>query len=83
MADMHAPLKWDMPPRSPQRMRADPAAAEDSAQSNAKEKSSREPFRWPTPPYASYPAPTEQTETLPCQLLRGTDLKITMGLPGE
>ena len=34
-------------------------------------KGSREAFLWPTPPYASYPAPTEQTETLPCQIITG------------
>ncbi len=79
MADMHAPLDWDMPPRSPQRMRADPAAAERPVSGNGKEKSSREAFRWPTPPYASYPAPTEQTETLPCQVLSGAELKLASG----
>jgi type II secretory ATPase GspE/PulE/Tfp pilus assembly ATPase PilB-like protein len=79
MADMHAPLNWDMPARSTQRMRADTAAAEVPGSSGVKEKSSREAFRWPTPPLASYPAPTEQTETLPCQILSGPDLRIISG----
>ena len=39
----------------------------------ANEKGSREAFHWPTPPFASYPAPSEQTETLPCQLMTGSD----------
>src|SRR5450755_3485329 len=79
MADMLAPLNWDMPARSPQRMRADPAAADAPAGTAVKDKGSRETFRWPTPPYASYPAPTEQTETLPCQVITGADLKVTSG----
>ncbi|MEO8922417.1 MAG: ATPase, T2SS/T4P/T4SS family [Caldimonas sp.] len=79
MADMLAPLTWDMPARSSQRLRADPAAAETSTSTGAKDKGSREAFRWPTPPYASYPAPTEQTETLPCQVVIGADLKVTSG----
>ena len=78
MADMHAPLNWDMPAHPPQRQRAD-AAVEAPAATGAKDKASREAFRWPTPPYASYPAPTEQTETLPCQILTGAELKLTSG----
>jgi type II secretory ATPase GspE/PulE/Tfp pilus assembly ATPase PilB-like protein len=79
MADMLAPLTWDMPARSAQRLRADPATPDAPTASGVKEKGSRETFRWPTPPYASYPAPTEQTETLPCQVITGADLKITSG----
>jgi type II secretory ATPase GspE/PulE/Tfp pilus assembly ATPase PilB-like protein len=79
MSDMLAPLTWDMPARPPQRLRADPAAAEAPAATGAKDKGSREAFLWPTPPYASYPAPTEQTETLPCQIVTGADLKVTSG----
>src|SRR5205814_1123863 len=45
----------------------------------ANEKASRAGFLWPTPPYAGYPAPAEQTETLPCQILAGPDLKLVSG----
>ncbi|HSC65844.1 MAG TPA: pilus assembly protein PilB, partial [Caldimonas sp.] len=59
MADLSTPLNW----------KAQPGAAAAAAESPAKEKGSRDAFLWPTPPYASYPAPTEQTETLPCQIV--------------
>ena len=78
MADMLAPLKWDMPARVPQREQSvvSPATRTAAAPSDvAKEKANREGFMWPTPPYASYPAATEQTETLPCQIMTGPELK--------
>ena len=65
MADLSTPLNWKAQPGPARATGAAPAAAE----SPAKEKGSRDAFLWPTPPYASYPAPTEQTETLPCQIL--------------
>src|SRR5436190_22528035 len=65
MADLSTPLNWKSPPGPPRATGAVPAADE----TPAKEKGSRDAFLWPTPPYASYPAPTEQTETLPCQIL--------------
>jgi len=67
MADLSTPLSWKAPARTPG---AEPADA-DSA---AKEKGNRNVFLWPTPPYASYPAPTEQTETLPCHILVRAEL---------
>ena len=75
MADLSSPRSWKaetLPARG-----RDAAAAASTAP--AKEKASRNAFLWPTPPYASYPAPTEQTETLPCQILAGTDLKLIAG----
>ncbi len=42
------------------------------------EKLSREPFAWPTPPYASYPLATPQTDPLPCEIL-GVNDKRTNG----
>jgi hypothetical protein len=63
MADMLAPLNWDMP--RTKRPPADTPTGRRPAANVAKEKASREPFKWPTPPFASYPAPSEQTETLP------------------
>ena len=55
--------------------RARAGAAPAAAVSAAKEKGNRNVFLWPTPPYASYPAPSEQTETLPCQILVRAELK--------
>jgi len=75
MADMLAPLNWDMPAPPPRA--AATAAATAPSTSSVKEKASREAFKWPTPPFASYPAPTEQTETLPCQIVTGAELKVT------
>src|SRR5215212_11645452 len=76
MADMSTPTKWDKPDRPPRRHASSAEIAADAA---SHEKGSRQAFLWPTPPYASYPAPTEQTETLPCQLLTGpqADRKFT------
>jgi type II secretory ATPase GspE/PulE/Tfp pilus assembly ATPase PilB-like protein len=74
MADMLAPLNWDVPP--PRRPPADAPTGGSSA-APLKEKASREAFKWPTPPYASYPAPSEQTETLPCQVVTGAEFKVT------
>ena len=84
MADPLAPLTWDMPLRSKPREAdasrpAQPAAVNDAAAGNGKEKASRAAFMWPTPPFAAYPAPTEQTETLPCQIVTGQELKLTSG----
>jgi type II secretory ATPase GspE/PulE/Tfp pilus assembly ATPase PilB-like protein len=77
MADMLAPLNWDMPARPPLRGRADSPAADAPPSTSTTEKGSREAFKWPTPPFASYPAPSEQTETLPCQIVTGAALKVS------
>jgi len=76
MADMSTPTKWDKPERPPRRHAS---SAELAAAAASHEKGSRQAFLWPTPPYASYPSPTEQTETLPCQLMTGlqADRKFT------
>ncbi len=74
MTDLSTPLKWDASGQPPSRH----AAAASNA-GPAKDKGHREAFFWPTPPYASYPAPSEQTETLPCQLVTGAELKATSG----
>src|SRR5687768_5737820 len=71
MADMTTPMRWDKTGRAPRRHASSSEAAGGAGTAN--EKGSREPFRWPTPPFASYPAPSEQTETLPCQLMTGTE----------
>jgi len=73
MNDRLAPLDWHTPTRHGA---TSPTTARDSG---AKEKGSRAAFLWPTPPFACYPAPTEQTETLPCQIVTGPTLKTTSG----
>ncbi len=72
MADLSTPLSWKAQPGPARAAGAAPAADV----STSKEKGSRDVFMWPTPPYASYPAPSEQTETLPCQILVGAELKL-------
>ena len=72
MADLSTPLSWKAQPTPARAAGAAPAADATSS----KEKGSRDVFMWPTPPYASYPSATEQTETLPCQILAGPDLKL-------
>ena len=70
MADLSTPFSWDIPAPAPQRpVRAAPADA--APPPPGKDKGSSASFLWPTPPYASYPAPSEQTETVPCQITSG------------
>ena len=71
MADLSTPRGWKVQPTPARAAGAAPAAET----TTVKEKGSRNAFLWPTPPYASYPAASEQTETLPCQILLGDDLK--------
>jgi len=71
MADMLTPMKWDKTGRAPRRHGSSDESAVGAGAAN--EKGSREAFHWPTPPFASYPVPSEQTETLPCQLMTGSE----------
>jgi type II secretory ATPase GspE/PulE/Tfp pilus assembly ATPase PilB-like protein len=75
MPDLNAPLAWDASARP-----AGAAAVVHTHSPTAgKDKAKGDVFLWPTPPFASYPKPTEQTETLPCQLVTGPDNKVTAG----
>ncbi len=56
MADDTATAEWAMT--------TIPAAFEPEV-----EKATEEAFRWPTPPFATYPEPTEQTEPLACDVV--------------
>ncbi|HUP08308.1 MAG TPA: ATPase, T2SS/T4P/T4SS family, partial [Caldimonas sp.] len=67
MADLSQPLSWDTPEHPPARLAR--ARREREGERGGKDKAAREVFRWPTPPFASYPAASEQTETLPCQVM--------------
>src|SRR6202008_4018120 len=66
MAEMLTPLEWDAPR---------PAAA--TAADAGADKLPREEFRWPTPPYASYPIATPQTDPLPCEIVGLNDKRMT------
>jgi type II secretory ATPase GspE/PulE/Tfp pilus assembly ATPase PilB-like protein len=63
MADMLTPLEWDLPT--------------DSTKARSADKLSSEAFRWPTPPYASYPEAAVQTDPLPCQIVGLNDKQMT------
>lgn len=41
------------------------------------DKPASESFRWPTPPYASYPVATPQTDPLPCEIVGRNDHKMS------
>ena len=51
------------------------------------EKLARPAFCWPTPPYASYPVATPQTDPLPCRIVglndKSTDGRLTFFVPEE
>jgi len=66
MAEMLTPLEWEPPPMP---LRAGASAADD--------KLGREPFRWPTPPYASYPGGAPQVDPLPCEIVGRNDARMT------
>ena len=95
MADMLSPLEWDMglEPTTQPRSRA-PAALPVPTESppprprvDVPDKLSREPFRWPTPPYASYPPASPQTDPLPCEIVGLNDNttrgRLTFFVPDE
>ena len=77
MTDLSAPLEWHLPDGK--------AAA--AALHTEPDKVSREAFRWPTPPFASYPAPTPQTDPLPCEIVglndKQTSGRLTFFVPEE
>jgi type II secretory ATPase GspE/PulE/Tfp pilus assembly ATPase PilB-like protein len=72
MTDLSMPLQW--PPAAP-------------AGADAHEKAQAEAFRWPTPPYPSYPGPIEQHASEPCEIegLNGNVMqgRLTFFLPEE
>ncbi len=67
MTDLSAPLEWHLPGG---------AGAAASARREP-DKVARDVFAWPTPPFASYPAPTPQTDPLPCEILGLNDKQTT------
>ncbi len=65
MAEMLSPLTWT-PPDS---------RGDETADSPAK--LGREAFHWPTPPYATYPAPLALTQPVACQIVGTNDKRMT------
>ena len=65
MAEMLTPLEWD------------PAQRGGSGTSTTgADKIGREEFCWPAPPFACYPAPTPQTDPLPCEIVGLNDKRM-------
>ena len=71
MTDLSIPLEWEPIPtaRAGSRIAALPTVAVDKVASA--------PFCWPTPPYASYPVATPQTDPLPCEIVGLNDKRTT------
>jgi type II secretory ATPase GspE/PulE/Tfp pilus assembly ATPase PilB-like protein len=80
MSDLSTPLEWELAPKTPAPA---PAAAPATPAGKgatvplAEAKTRREAFRWPMPPFASYPAPSEQNEPLPCQIVGRNDKRMS------
>ncbi len=66
MADMSIPLDCDLS-----------LAAGGGADPGFATKAQREPFCWPTPPYASYPVATPQTDPEPCEIVGLNNVRTT------
>jgi type II secretory ATPase GspE/PulE/Tfp pilus assembly ATPase PilB-like protein len=80
MADMLSPLEWDLGLEPAARPRPQAAAAipvPPAPRPDVPDRLSREPFQWPTPPYASYPSATPQTDPMPCEIVGLNDHTIT------
>ena len=76
MANMSTPLECDLR-----------LAASGGADAASADKAHREPFSWPTPPYASYPIATPLTDPLPCEIVGlntvRTSGRLTFFVPEE
>ena len=93
MADMSTPLDWNLTleaaPAAKTRKRAAPtvAAVPIGPRTEFADKLSREVFCWPTPPYASYPVATPQTDPMPCEIIglndKHTNGRLTFFVPEE
>ena len=86
MADMLTPLEWHDEPGS----RDAPGAFERTAPAPLPEsaaKITREVFCWPTPPYASFPVATPQTDPVPCRIVglndSSTEGRLTFFVPDQ
>ena len=82
MAEMLTPVHWDPSP-SPAPASSRRAAAADGAP----DRIASTAFAWPTPPYASFPVGTPQTDPLACEIVghngRRTAGRLTFFVPSE
>jgi len=83
---MLTPLEWSTPgDETTLAMPLDAPARAPAA--DFSDKLSREPFCWPTPPYASYPVATPQTDPIPCEIAgrnaKKTNGRLTFFVPEE
>jgi len=86
MTDLSTPLNWDNPlPTESMPLREPPAVA--AFVERVSRKTSHEGFCWPTPPYASYPLATPQTDPIPCEIVglndKHTTGRLTFFVPDE
>jgi len=82
MAEMLTPLNWELEPQPTL-----PAPGPLGPGTSFADKLSRESFCWPTPPYASYPVATPQTDPMPCEIVglngKQTNGRLTFFVPEE
>ena len=92
MAEMLAPLEWNRGSRSAALTPADavattPIPLDSTASGSGRDKLSREAFRWPAPPFASYHDATAHTDPLPCEIVGLNDVathgRLTFFVPDE
>jgi type II secretory ATPase GspE/PulE/Tfp pilus assembly ATPase PilB-like protein len=69
MTDLSTPLEWA---KAPEHLTAERENAVPGS-----DKAGRDPFSWPTPPYASYPVATPQTDPLPCEIVGLNDKRMS------
>jgi type II secretory ATPase GspE/PulE/Tfp pilus assembly ATPase PilB-like protein len=84
MAEMLTPLEWA---KAPEHLDQGGADAPAGSGTSFTDKTTRGVFCWPTPPYASYPPATPQTDPLPCEIIGLNDSrtkgKLTFFVPEE
>ncbi len=84
MAEMLTPLEWAKAPDHLESVDADAPGGSSVARTD---KTTRGVFCWPTPPYASYPLATPQTDPLPCEIVglndKRTNGRLTFFVPEE
>lgn len=79
MNDTKPPLELHFRPTEPGGLEDMPApAAADTPEDDDHDKSRAEAFRWPTPPYASYPVAQEQQQPLACEI-EGVNGRLMQG----
>ena len=86
MSDMLSPLRWDPPTlpaplqgaETPARAAAAGTTSARTATAGPVSSATDSRYAWPSPPYASFPAPQEQTAPLACEI-EGVNGKLMRG----